>query len=79
MQITQDELLEALRHALQTSGPGEPGVTVTELRDKLGKGEDVVRRRLKEMIAAGKCEVVRVRRQDMAGRDMLVPGYRFKP
>jgi predicted ArsR family transcriptional regulator len=77
MQITQDELLEALRTA--ETGPGEAGMTVTELCEKLGKGSDTVRRRLKELIAGGKCAVVRVRRQDMAGRDMLVPGYQFKP
>lgn len=78
MQITQDELLEALRKAMEERMGGEDGLTVAELCEQLQKGQDAIRTRLKALIAAKKCVVVRVRRQDMAGRDMLVPGYRFK-
>lgn len=77
---TQDELLDALRNAMQQPhGPGEPGMTVTELCEKLGKGQEYVRRQLRGLIASGNCAVVRVRRVDLANRDMLVPGYQFKP
>lgn len=78
MQITQDELLEALRNA-QANGPGEVGKTVGELSEELNKGTEYVRRRLKALIASGNCVVVRVRRVDMTGRDVLIPGYQFKP
>lgn len=80
MQITQDELLEALRNAMQTQeeGSGETGMTVNELCEKLQKGSEHVRRGIKSLIAAGKCEVVRVQRMDMTNRMVWVPGYRFK-
>ena len=78
MEITKDELLDALRAAMEQRPAGEEGLTVKELCDTLRKAEEPVRKRLKALIAAGKCEVVRVRRMDMAGRDMLIPGYRFK-
>ncbi len=79
MQITRDDIVEALRNAMQEVGPGEEGMTVAELREKMGKGEEVVRRCIKALLAQGKAKVVTVRRTDMAGRITSVPGYRLLP
>lgn len=79
MQISQDELLEALRNAMQDGGSGEEGMTVSELREKMGQSDEKVRRNLKALLAQGKAKVVSVRRTDMAGRTMSVPGYRLVP
>ena len=79
MQITQDDLLEALRaHMAQQLG-GEEGMTVSELSGKLSQSDERVRRNLKALLAQGKAQVVSVRRTDMAGRMMSVPGYRLVP
>lgn len=76
VKVTTDDLLEALQQAL---GPGDgEGTTVSDLCRETGANENMVRRKIRDLIAAGRCEVVRVRRTDMAGRHTRVPAYRLK-
>jgi DNA-binding GntR family transcriptional regulator len=78
MKITQDDLLDALRHALEAPNAGD-APTVNELQVTMGCGSAKVRRALKALAAQGRLEVVQVRRTSLTGIGILCPGYRIKP
>lgn len=77
MNITTDDLLDAIREALAQSG-GEEGETVTEMSVRTGLRDEYIRRGLKVLIAKGEWEAIRVRRPDISGRVSVVPAYRAK-
>jgi hypothetical protein len=75
MNITTDDLLDALRAALGSHGEGH---TVQELIAACDCGATKVRAELGKMHRAGRLTVVRVRRPDLTGRMQSVPAYRMK-
>lgn len=77
MNISENELLEVLRQVSQV--PTEDGaVTMRELKEVWGKGDDQTRRLIHEAIKAGKMECVRVRRARIDGISTVVAAYRLK-
>lgn len=77
MNITQDDLLEALRDAL--GGPPESeGVTMADLCASTGYGNKALRRALVALAAQGRLEVGRSRRPTLDGRIAPVPCYRLR-
>jgi predicted ArsR family transcriptional regulator len=75
IQVTENDLLDAWKAALVKTGDG---VTATEMTESAGVGLGVVRKFLHALNKQGRLEVVRVRRTDMTGRNILVPAYRMK-
>lgn len=75
--ITEGELVEALLAALGEFEDSMDGVTVADLVRVTGKSADIVRCGLRELKASGRLESVKVRREDLAGRVLRVPGYRL--
>lgn len=76
MRVTEADLLEALQRAM-TKPVGE-APTVGELAVGTGQSVPTVRRALRDMQAAGRLEVLRVRRLALDGVERQVPGYRIK-
>ena len=74
--VTESELLEALRAAVATPDRGD-GLTTPELAQALGWSEDRVRRALRRLRAQGAIQPVRVPRETLTGVIQLVPGYRL--
>ena len=74
--VTESELLEALRAAVATPDRGD-GLTTPELAQALGWSEDRVRRALRRLRAQGIVEPTRVRRETLSGVMQPVPGYRL--
>lgn len=77
MTVTQDDLLDALRNALLKPMEGN-GVTVGELQETTGYSYERIRKALRVLSVAGRLEVSRVTRMDIAGRPSSVPAYRIK-
>lgn len=77
--ITQDDILEAIRLALQFSPETGDGLTVPELAVKMSPplGEQTVRRGIKRLLAEGGMETCRVRRRRMDGVMTWVSAYRL--
>jgi len=74
--VTENELLEALRTAVSAPDQGD-GMTTPELARALGWSENRVRRALRRLRAQGAIQPVRVPRETLAGVIQLVPGYRL--
>ena len=74
--MTESELLEALRAAVATPDRGD-GLTTPELAQALGWSEQRVRDALRRLRAQGAIQPVRVPRETLAGVVQLVPGYRL--
>jgi translation initiation factor 2 alpha subunit (eIF-2alpha) len=77
MKVTTDDILDAILEAMNTHVT-EEGSTITELCSQTGYGVDKVRKAVKDLLVQGKWEATRVRRTDMSGRMVVVPGYRVK-
>jgi transcription initiation factor IIE alpha subunit len=75
--ITQNELLEAVREAMRADDSTD-GFTVLEMCDALGLNHRLVRKAVKRMLDSGTAEVVRVRRTRMDGISHTISGYRLK-
>ncbi len=81
MQISQDELLDALRDAMtpKEGDVGEGFRTVQELAAATkGTSDEKVRKGLKALSDQGRLEVRQVRRQAIDGRYTSVPAYRVR-
>lgn len=78
MQVTQDDLLDALRSALGKHSDGE-GSTAVEMAATLGVTAAMVRKALHIFKAEGRLVAVSVLRLDLSGRQQRLPGYRIKP
>lgn len=76
--ITQADLLRALEEALVSEQNPEGAMTVKELSAATDMHETKIREGLNQLKSVGRLEVVRVRREDLAGRQMKVPAYRLK-
>ena len=74
--VTENELLEALRAAVATPDRGD-GLTTPELARALGWSEHRVRAALRRLRAQGAIQPVRVPRETLSGVTQLVPGYRL--
>lgn len=65
-----------LREIESSRAVGDPGLTTTELQELWGVGRDVLRRRLRESLAAGIAVNGWAYRQSINGRRQRVPVYR---
>jgi predicted ArsR family transcriptional regulator len=65
--VTEAELLQQVREALDAPSTEDGAMSVVELSEGLDMPESAVRQRLKKMIAEGTAEPVRVRRMAMHG------------
>jgi hypothetical protein len=80
MKITTNEILDALQAAAASAPPSDHGArTLTEIRNETGWGEDQAKQRLKELKTGGLLEVVKVQRESLDGRRVMVPAYRLTP
>lgn len=77
MSITQDDLLDALRAAMDKPALGQ-GSTSEEIAAELGFGPHHARKLIKKLLASGEMEVVTVERKRMDGVLTKVSGYRKK-
>ena len=64
--ITESELVEELRRALENAGPDD-AMTTKELAETLGISAEAIRAQLPAMIRSGQYEVVRVVRKRWDG------------
>jgi DNA-binding transcriptional regulator PaaX len=77
IEITESELLEALRTARPTADTGPADAcTLLELADAMAVNERTARKALHRLWRAGRIECVRVTRPAMDGRLSNVPAYR---
>jgi hypothetical protein len=75
--VTEQDLIEAIRTAM--SGPGgDDGFTTQELVEATGLTERVICRNLRALQAAGRLDVVKVERTNLAGVASRRPGYRLR-
>jgi hypothetical protein len=72
------ELLNALTQLMARPESAE-GLTVMEIMDATGHGENWVRKRLRNLIRDGNAECVQVYRAAIDGRTMQAPAYRLTP
>lgn len=75
--MTEAELLEALRAALDEKPDLEGMMGVPDMAAKLGVGKDRIRQLIREWIAEGRMQVVWVHTIDVAGRRNKQPRYRL--
>lgn len=79
--ITNDDLLNALSALLTTSGIEEDDfawLTTAEISEKMNLPANRVNAMLWKLKRSGKLEVKKVRRETLDNRTSLVPGYRVK-
>lgn len=69
-----EAMVKLLASQTTATGRGE-GMTSSELAEKMGFGQDKVRKLLKMAVASGKCRVTRKTVQTMAGTNTVVPSY----
>ena len=69
-----EAMVKLLANQATATGRGE-GMTSSELAEKMGFGQDKVRKLLKMAVASGKCRVTRKTVQTMAGTNTVVPSY----
>lgn len=78
--VTESELLDALAEAGPRPAPAHAhALTAAELRERLGLKRDTLKKRLRELNAAGRLETWIVQRTDVGGRPVGVPAYTIKP
>ena len=78
MNITTDDLMDALQAALGPMGENDNGKTVQDIVAETGWGTTVVRKNLANLQRQGRLEVVRVKRPALDGRQCSVPAYRMR-
>lgn len=76
--ITENELLDALREAMLPTVGSEDGVTVPELCERLCRSRAVVARAIRALIAEGRAEHVKVMRMQMNNVPKRTDAYRLK-
>lgn len=69
-----EAMVKLLASQATATGRGE-GMTSSELAEKMGFGQDKVRKLLKMAVASGKCRVTRKTVQTMTGTNTVVPSY----
>lgn len=73
-----DALLDALRARASASPDDGGALTVMEIAREMKVHPDVARERVKELLADGRMECVRVKRQRMDLVWQMTPAYRLK-
>lgn len=76
VEITEAEILEALRESFGDSGPAD-AFTRAEIAEAMGWGVDRTSSQLTRIKRRGQLEVVKVQRETLDCRMVTVPGYRF--
>lgn len=74
--MTNAEILAAIELALSTTTDDDGAMTMNELSEALALGHQAVRVRLRALKAAGRLEVVRVKRESLAG--IMQPVWAYK-
>ena len=69
-----EAMVNLLASQSTATGRGE-GMTSSELAEKMGFGQDKVRKLIKMAIAGGKCRVTRKTVRTMAGTNTVVTSY----
>ena len=77
MNITESEVLEAIRVAMPTERGVEDAFSSEDLREQMGWGILKARRVLRLLVRSGKVEAVPMVRPTMAGYARQTVGYRF--
>jgi len=75
--VTESDLLAALRMALQKP-ESENGMTTLELAENVGCSKHTMLRALHRLDKEGKLKVVRVKRKNLVGTTITIPGYMLK-
>jgi DNA-directed RNA polymerase specialized sigma24 family protein len=80
MDITENQLIEALREALEKGAERNgDGLTAPEISDAMGISEGLTHKLLHLMKRQGKLEIIRgIQRFDLVDRPYKTHGYRFK-
>lgn len=78
MNITENELLDALRVALNAAPSEQDGFTTQEIVKALGTSDDKARRAMKGLLESGQATTVRLNRTDMYGHARPVYGIKLK-
>ena len=76
--VTEQELLEEVRKALEGVESEDDAITTKELAAHMGIGVDTMQKRMPALIASGQFEVCQTRRQCWNGRSQKVPAIRRK-
>lgn len=76
--FTHDELVDVLIEAQNISSDDDGVRTGTELVEDMGVSKQVMLRRVKAAIAAGRVEVAKTKRLNVLGVECTVRGYRLK-
>lgn len=76
--ITSDEVLNELFRLTQRQKSGDPGLTVTEISEKLGKARDSVRDMIRLAMKKGLVVVGKRPEPTISGGMYPVPVYTFK-
>lgn len=75
--MTEMEILDAIRAAMQQTATDDPSVfTIQDMRKHLQWSPPRIRDAVRQLIAAGKCEPCKAWRTDLSGRNTPVPAYR---
>lgn len=78
--VTQADLLEALRKALEAAPAEDLGAMTAEaMAAAVGLNVKTLRAKLKPFVFSGQFECVRIRIQRIDGTYQLVPAYRLRP
>jgi len=76
-EITESQLIAALQEARAEARTPDGALTTQELAEELNWSGAKVRKRLRALKAAGQLEIVRVVRENLAGAEQPLPGYRI--
>lgn len=76
--VTQNDLLEALRQALERAPDNSGALTCLEIARETGWDIKSARERIRAMIHDGRAECIRVSRKRIDGVMQMTPAYRLK-
>lgn len=77
LDITENDLIEALRQAAECGGDAEGAISVDELRVALGWGKTRIREILRDLKMDGRLEIVWVPSESLDGKRIVKPAYRL--
>lgn len=75
--LTENELLAALREAQEAQEDPEGAFSKRELMEIFDLSDEPTRDRIRMLVNAGRMECVKVRRVRMDGVQQTIPGYRL--
>lgn len=77
VELTELELLDAIRAAIEKEADGDDALTTEQVKDKLGWGDNRTRRIIRRLVAAGTLVPVQVRRKNVVGQFQTMWAYRL--